>query len=236
MHSKKTPTETTFDRYHDSYAETVNEAIAFTNADVTYFSRIKADYIGDICADYFKDNYSIKALDIGCGVGTIHGHLSNYISSLSGVDISAASIERARADHPNVDYKIYDGTSLPYESNSFDLVITICVLHHVPPADWLRLVGEMHRVLRSGGLAVVFEHNPWNPLTRRAVHNCPFDADAVLLRSRTTKALLREAKLQNVEARFILAIPAATRWLRKIDRLFSHLPLGAQYYVRAEKT
>ena len=44
-------------------------------------------------------------------------------------------------------------------------------------------VADMVRVTRPGGLVCVIEHNPLNPLTRLAVNRCPFDADAVLLRS-----------------------------------------------------
>jgi hypothetical protein len=55
------------------------------------------------------------------------------------------------------------------------------VLHHVPPADREALLARVATKLAPGGKLVVFEHNPWNPLTRKVVAECAFDADAVLL-------------------------------------------------------
>ena len=123
---------------------------------------------------------------------------------------------------------------MPYADSSFDLAFTICVLHHVPPVQWPTFVSEMKRVLKPGGLALIFEHNPRNPLTMRAVNNCPFDEDAVLLRSEETEGLMRDAGFQAIESRFILSVPAAGKVLRGLDLVFSKLPFGAQYYVMAK--
>ena len=49
----------------------------------------------------------------------------------------------------------------------------------------MKLFDELHRVLAVGGMVIVFEHNPMNPLTVRAVNNCPFDENAVLVNART---------------------------------------------------
>jgi hypothetical protein len=51
----------------------------------------------------------------------------------------------------------------------------------------------MARVTRPGGLICIIEHNALNLLTRLAVNRCPFDADAVLLRSGQSQELLRGA-------------------------------------------
>jgi hypothetical protein len=86
-------------------------------------------------------------------------------------------------------------------------------------------------VTKPGGLVVLFEHNPFNPLTRRAVSTCPFDADAVLLSKKTASGYLRESGLANITGRYILAVPAITGILRSMDESLGCVPLGAQYYV-----
>jgi hypothetical protein len=82
---------------------------------------------------------------------------------------------------------------------------------------------------------LVFEHNPRNPLTMRAVNSCPFDEDAVLLKAETTVRLLENAGFRDAVQRYILSVPAGNRMLRKVDSVFSRVPLGAQYYVSAKK-
>ena len=61
---------------------------------------------------------------------------------------------------------------MPVPDASVDVVFAICVVHHVPPAHWGAFAAEMARVLRPGGVAAIFEHNPLNPVTRRVVSNC----------------------------------------------------------------
>ena len=226
-------TAKTFDAYQASYSDTVNDAVSFTGLDVDFFTRVKADYILDIVEATFGHPADVTALDVGCGVGNFHTLLGPKFGTLHGVDVSKDSIRMAREKHPDIDYEVYDGRHLPYADNTYDLAFTICVMHHVPPENWPNFVSEMKRVLKPGGLALVFEHNPQNPLTMRAVNTCPFDEDAVLLRSTRTVDLFNEAGFKAVEKRFILSVPASNAILRKVDRLFSSLPFGAQYYVSA---
>jgi ubiquinone/menaquinone biosynthesis C-methylase UbiE len=85
------------------------------------------------------------------------------------------AIERAAKRNPRVIYETYDGDRLPFVDDSFDAAVTICAMHHVDPPQRPRFVAELRRVIKPGGIAVVFEHNPLNFLTRRAVSNCVFD-------------------------------------------------------------
>jgi SAM-dependent methyltransferase len=235
MDPQQKQTADTFDTYKHTYSSTVNDAIAFTGFTVDFFTKVKADYIVDIAARQFLGRKDISVLDIGCGVGNYHKLLSPSFARLAGVDVSSECIATARSRNVDVEYKSYDGLTLPYGSGSFDLAFTICVMHHVPPSQWQNFAAEMHRVVRPGGLALVFEHNPLNPLTMRAVNNCPFDDDAVLLRSGRTRKLLQDAGFSGVKTRFILSVPAKNKLLRSFDRLFSWAPFGAQYYVSGER-
>lgn len=233
MDPQQAQTAKTFDSYKDTYSEAVDAAVSFTGLSTDFFTRVKADYISDIVAAHFGPGAALSALDVGCGIGNYHGLLSPKFKSLSGVDVSSACVDTARQRNTQVDYKVYDGGTLPYADASFDVAFTICVMHHVPPANWETFAREMRRVLKPGGLALVFEHNPRNPLTMRAVNTCPFDADAVLLRSEKTEELFRKAGFSGIRSRFILSVPPANALLRRVDRLFSGLPFGGQYYVAA---
>lgn len=224
-----------FDQYSNSYTLVVNNSVSFTGLNVDFFTKVKAGYIVDLCNAHGISKVSAKALDVGCGVGGFHDLLGSNFDELHGVDVSVDSIRKATETHPHVEYKAYDGHRLPYSSDSFDVVFTICVLHHVPTQNWQQFVNEMYRVVKKGGLVMIFEHNPRNPLTMKAVNNCPFDADAVLLKSNETSNLMKDSGLCQVSRKYILSVPAANRFLRKIDSIFSGLRLGAQYVVSGIK-
>jgi SAM-dependent methyltransferase len=233
MDPQQAQTAKTFDSYKDTYSDAVDAAVSFTGLSADFFTRVKADYISDIVNAHFDNKTTLSALDVGCGVGNYHSLLTPKFETLSGVDVSNDCVETARRRNASVDYKVYDGGTLPYEDASFDVAFTICVIHHVPPSQWNNFASEMRRVLKPGGLALIFEHNPRNPLTMRAVNTCPFDEDAVLLRSEKAESLLRTAGFSSIASHFILTVPPANAFLRRVDRLFAGIPFGGQYYVTA---
>ncbi len=222
------PEPQAFDAYSASYDEAVNSSVAFSGLKVDFFTRVKAAYIRDAIGATFPNSGDVDVLDVGCGVGNYHPHLAGLARSIHGVDVSPTCVATAAERNPSVAYSVYDGERLPYKDARFDVAYTICVMHHVPPDRWPAFAQEMRRVLKPGGPALVFEHNPFNPLTRRAVSSCAFDHDAVLLRARVTEHLLSEAGLERVASRYILSVPAASRAMRRVDRLFGRLPFGAQ--------
>lgn len=220
-----------FDAYESNYTDAVNKSLAFSGLKADFFTRVKARSLLDLARTHLGDPRTLRALDFGCGVGSYHTLLAPEFAALSGVDISSACVSRARALHPSVSYKVYDGHRLPYTDGVFDLTFAITVFHHIPPASWDQSISEMRRILRPGGIAAIYEHNPLNPLTMRVVNNCPFDADATLLRRRQVRAMMLKEGFDRVEAKTILTVPPIGALGRVVDRAFAGLSLGAQYYV-----
>jgi hypothetical protein len=93
----------------------------------------------------------------------------------------------------------------------------------------------MLRVVRKGGLVIILEHNPYNPLTRHIVRTCPLDEGVVLLAPHKVRSLLENAGGKEVLTRSILNIPPKGDFLRKLDLTVGFLPVGAQYIGRATK-
>jgi ubiquinone/menaquinone biosynthesis C-methylase UbiE len=218
-----------FDRYNESYDDAVNRAISFSGQKVESFTRAKADDLLRTIASHFDSPRRLNLLDVGCGIGNYHPLLTPAVGSVSGVDVSGACISKAKERNPTVSYAAYDGDHLPYPDQQFDVTFCICVVHHVPPNRWQQFVDEMRRVTRTGGLVVVYEHNPKNPLTRKVVRDCEFDRDAVLLTMTQMRQLLTAAGLTNVATRSILTLPPIGGFVKKLDDLFGKLPLGSQY-------
>jgi SAM-dependent methyltransferase len=152
------------------------------------------------------------------------------------VDVAPTMLERARALNPWAQYRDFaEGSPIPFADETFDVCFAVCVLHHVSREQRVGLVGEMSRVCRRGGLVALFEHNPLNPLTRRAVSGCQFDRDAELLSRREALRLLRAAGLPRPEGRYIVFFPRDAGLLRAVERRLGWLPLGAQYAAFAQR-
>lgn len=220
-----------FDRYSGRYAQTVNDSISFSGLQVDFFIKAKAERLLDLLRGHFGETRNLRLIDVGCGVGSYHPLLRGMVGAIHGVDISPDSLDQALKANPDVSYKEFDGRTLPFDDRAFDVAYAICVLHHVPPLQRPEFMLEMARVVRPGGLIVIFEHNPINPATRYAVWKCPFDEDAVLLSRGESLTLLREAGAARLSARYMLAVPALRGWLRRVDDALSGIPLGAQYYA-----
>jgi SAM-dependent methyltransferase len=219
----------TFDDYSDRYEAVVQRSIDFSGLEHTFFLKAKARVLAELFGTHFGQGAKPSLLDVGCGVGRLHAHLTEVAGHLAGTDSSWTSIARARFDNPEVDYRESLEGQIPWADASFDVTLAVCVMHHVRPADRIGLLREMRRATRSGGLVVVIEHNPWNPLTRLAVARCPFDADAEIFGARTACNMLRQASLQQVKRRHFLFFPTAANYAALFERRLGVIPLGAQY-------
>ena len=96
-------------------------------------------------------------LDIGCGNGALLNALSDKIKSGNGVDESAAIIERAKiknGDKKNVNFQKITGPVLPFEDNSFDVVISLMSFRYL---DWDPLLLEIKRVTKPGGKFLIID-------------------------------------------------------------------------------
>lgn len=219
-----------FDSYNKTYGDVVQSSIDFSGLPHSFFMTAKVDVLRDLIASRLNGLAKPDLLDVGCGVGAFHPYLRDgMVGRLCGTDVSAESVTEAQRNNPGVEYRAYDGDTLPYDDATFDIATTICVMHHVPPPQWLSFTREMRRVVRPGGLVCVIEHNPFNPLTRLAVMRCEFDQDAVLLRASRTQGLMAEAGIGEIESRYFLMLPTATPLARRVENVFRSIPLGAQY-------
>lgn len=218
-----------FDKYDKSFGAVVQSSIDFSGLPHSFFTAAKADALRELIATRLHGMHRLDMLDVGCGVGELHPHLRGMFGRICGADVSQASVAQARVRNPEVQYDSYTGETLPYDNAAFDLSIAICVLHHVQPPQWVGFVREMRRVVRPGGLVCLIEHNPLNPLTRLAVARCEFDHDAVLLRAGRARALMADAGLHDTRSHYFLLLPSAAPLVRRVERSFCHIPLGAQY-------
>jgi SAM-dependent methyltransferase len=225
--------EAEFDRYGSDYEQLVEQSIGWSGADHAFFVEAKARHLLRLIRRHLGDPARARVLDVGCGIGLMHRCLGE-VEELHGVDVSAASVERARRENPAVEYAVADAAALPYDDGAFDVAFAVGLVHHVPPRERDEVLRELRRVTRSGGVAVLFEHNPLNPLTRLAVSRCAFDEDAVLLGPRELRERLARVGLDAVDTRYILFFPRRGKVLRRAEDLLRRVPLGAQYYVAAK--
>jgi hypothetical protein len=93
----------------------------------------------------------------------------------------------------------------------------------------------MARVLKAGGRCYVFEHNPYNPVTRWVVARTPIDRQAILLSSREVRAGLAAAGMRRIRVEHLMFFPPKWRWAQPLEQALRWLPFGGQYVVFGAK-
>jgi ubiquinone/menaquinone biosynthesis C-methylase UbiE len=171
-------------------------------------------------------------LDIGCGQGELLSLMrQQHRGSFYGAEISSGMLKSQQLKGA----VLYGPNLLPFADNTFSSLSVACVFHHVIPAERPALIREMQRILRPGGSAFVFEHNPYNPMTQWIVSRTPVDRDAQLLSAQKLKALAK-GTFSSCLTRYYLFFPEAIAanftWAKP---LLGQLPLGGQYCVQLRK-
>ncbi len=227
MSSVEPPPTTKFDNFVDDYEALHAQSIAASGESTEYFTRYKLD-----CLFRLGLSRAGAVLDYGCGIGNLTEKLVGTFTDVHAFDLSSKSLSMARRRAPGATF--YDAADeLP--NDRFEAIVLSGVLHHVPPEERVKLLAWLTGKLTRGGRIVVFEHNPLNPLTRRAVKNCAFDDDAILLWPWEAKRLLARAGLVDVGLDYIVFFPRALARLRWLEPKLGWLILGAQVLVVGSK-
>ena len=224
-----------FDQHKESYRDDLKSAVAFIGQDLDFFTGLKVGHLLETAKMHFGDLKSLAALDVGCGIGLTDQFLVSQLGQLHGVDIAKGVVEKAKNTNPSAHYQVYDGCRLPFADSTFDLTFSICVMEYVPPLSRKKFIEEMYRVTRTNGLIVIFQHNPFNPLTRFVIKRCSYDDNQWQLKKSEVVNLFIGTQIDLIEQRFVLFFPWRGKIFRKIESKLSWLPVGAQYFVAGKK-
>ena len=103
----------------------------------------------------------IRMLEIGCGVGTDLARFARAGAATVGIDLAEVAVDLARTNFQLQglagEFHVMNGEELPWDNESFDFVYAHGVLQYTADPD--RMVREIHRVLKTGGQAVLMMYN-----------------------------------------------------------------------------
>lgn len=110
-------------------------------------------------SNWIFSNYKIKkgfrVLELGCGTGNMWIGKTTEIENCSQLilsDFSEGMIETSKknlAEYEKIEYKVIDIQDIPFDDNTFDIVIANMMLYHVP--DIQKGLSEVKRVLKNDG-------------------------------------------------------------------------------------
>ena len=100
--------------------------------------------------DYYRLAEDASVLDVGCAKGFMLHDFKELMPNLTiaGIDISEYAIEHA-IETVKPFLRVGNARELPYEDNSFDLVISINTIHNLPLEECKQALREIQRVSRK---------------------------------------------------------------------------------------
>ena len=219
---KKIDKSVDFDDFASNYEKHISSSFGKIDNNVSYYHYAKAKI-----AKHELNYTPRKILDFGCGVGLmIKFLLQNFNESeFFAYDNSIKSLEHIKDTFPNVKC-IYSLDTI----EKFDLIFVSNVIHHVKSADRNDLLKKIHRLLTDKGHLLIYEHNPYNPITLRVVANCEFDADAELINKNNLIKLCENNNFKLKNSGYIHFFPSKLKFLFGIEKYMKWFFLGAQYF------
>jgi ubiquinone/menaquinone biosynthesis C-methylase UbiE len=215
-----------FDEYASNYDQILEDQLG-NFGDIAYYSEYKVRVMA-------KHIHSPKTvMEFGCGMGRNIPYFTEAYpeAEVIGYDISESSLELARKSNPKIEFT----AELESKENAFDCVFISNVYHHIHPDLRDTATAGLFRSLKPGGQLIIFEHNPYNPITRHMVNTCEFDEDAILLKKSETKKLFEKHGFKQSKGAYTLFFPSALKALSFMEPAMGFIPMGAQYYIIFKK-
>lgn len=104
-----------------------------------------------------------RVLDMGCGTGSTAIALKQLVPSAVVVgldpDQAALRIAKRKADAlgTHIDWRLANCTSIPFTSESFDVIVSTLMFHHLATPDKAKAIAESNRLLRPSGRLYVLD-------------------------------------------------------------------------------
>ncbi len=97
-------------------------------------------------------------LDVGCGTGRWTEFLAEQGGRIIGVDIGTLAVQLASIRGlENAGYSVMALPDLGFQSSSFDLIISVTVLQHLPYSEQYEALSVLYRILRPSGFLITLE-------------------------------------------------------------------------------
>jgi SAM-dependent methyltransferase len=238
-----------FDTYAKSYEAIHNCNLAPVGADTQEFLNDKLSWCSRLAAKCFKPTKDTKTfLDYGCGVGRFGHEFYTYFNepwNYIGVDLSSACIKEAQEHYMlgnsgsrEANHKVAFHTFESWHDNPVkcDFILAACVFHHIEPNQRELVLQRLWKLLKPKGVILIWEHNPWNPITCKIVKECAFDRDACLLSVAEMNRLWRKAiGNSKTHCRFVTFFPGVLRRLKPMEYVLGWVPLGGQWVFWSKK-
>jgi len=217
-----------FDELAGRYADLLRDPLRDQFAsDAAFFIQQKCRIVSRRLARH-RAGRTLRVLDAGCGQGVAFQFFASPIR-VYGCDVSQPMLREAVAHGP---VAVQEPYSLPFADDTFDAVYAFCVYHHLPADAHLTHLRELRRVVAPGGEVMVFEHNPFNPVTRRIFARAAVDRGCTMIRPAALRGTFEQAGLRGIGQGYLLFTPERVHnALPFVEQALHWVPLGGQYFV-----
>lgn len=151
----------------------------------------------------------IRILEVGSSIGTILQSLKELgFQNLYGIDIQPKAVERAHAESPELNIIEGDALDIPFKDDYFDLVLTSCVLIHIPPEEIDQAIQEITRCATDYVYGYEYYADEYTEITYRQKENILWKANfPKLYEEHSDFSIVKEQKLRydgNIDTVFLL--------------------------------
>jgi SAM-dependent methyltransferase len=140
-------TRLSYDRVADEYVRRIYNELKNKPLDQELLDRFAArvSSMGPVC-------------DLGCGPGHVARYLHDRGVEICGIDLSEELVERARRLNPGIEFRQGDTYALTASAGTWSGIVAFYSIIHIPSAEHVKVLSEMYRVLRPGGLLLITFH------------------------------------------------------------------------------
>jgi len=224
-----------FDDLAYSYDEDLKDSLGkFGGRNINIFAEYKIKLVK---SKLFEAPSNI--LEFGCGTGRNNLFMKKWFpdSRIYGCDISEKSLEIASKENPAIQYdKIINTDDLTHIYKvSFDCIFISNVFHHISFQEHKKWIDALYNILSNEGNIFIFEHNPYNPITKYIFNTSEIDRGAAMLTPSYCLSLLQNANFTKIKREYTLFFLWRNSFFEFFEKMLYWLPLGAQYYIWGKK-